>query len=141
MTHPNPEWVTTILVTYLEGNTPGLDVGLGSAPENPNPAYPYLVVTPLSPFLVEGGLNDGNSIQTVEWQVTSVGLTAQQAMGGIAAVRDRLLGTPGPDFTPASYKKTGEVKLSAGPALESELADHPPLFLQYETYRMTLVPA
>jgi hypothetical protein len=141
MTHPDPEWITTILVTFLEGNTVGLDVGLGEAPESPSPAYPYLVVTPLSPFLVDGSLNSVNELQTMEWQVTSVGLTAQQALGGIAAARDRMLGATAIDFSAASYVKTGAVKLAPGPAFESEQADKPSLFLSNETYRMTLVPA
>jgi hypothetical protein len=141
MTHPDPEWITTILVTFLEGNTVGLDVGLGEAPESPSPAYPYLVVVPLGAE-VDGSLNSVNEIQVMDWQVTSVGLTAQQALGGSAAARDRMLGSTEIDFSAASYKKTGAVKLPPpGPQLESEQADKPSLFLSVETYRMTLVPA
>lgn len=138
MTHPDPEHIDTILVTYLEGNTPSLEVGYGEAPEAAS--YPYLVVSPLTPFFVEGSLNSGNELQAVEYQVTSVGLTAQQARGGVAAARDRMLASPGPDFTAASYRLSGEVKISAGPSLESEQADQPPLFLANETYRFTIVP-
>jgi hypothetical protein len=141
MTHPDPEWITTIFVSFLEGNAASLDVGLGAAPESPTPAYPYLVVTPLSPFLVDGSLNSVNELQAVEWQVTSVGLTAQQALGGIASARDRMLGATAIDFSASSYVKTGAVKLEPGPGFESEQADKPPLYLQNETYRMTLVPA
>ena len=35
---------------------------------------------------------------------------------GIAAARDRMLATPGPDFSAASYVKTGTVKIEPGPA-------------------------
>ena len=141
MTHPDPEHLSTIFTSFLGGNAPGLDTNLGEAPESPSPAYPYLVVTPLSPFLVEGSLNSVNELQVVEWQVTSVGLTPTQALGGIAAARDRLLGTTVPSFAAASYKLTGAIKLSPGPAFEAEQADKPSLFLANETYRMNVVPA
>ena len=54
MTHPDPERITALMVAFGEGNAAGLSVGWGEAPEAPSPAYPYLVVIPLSPFLVEG---------------------------------------------------------------------------------------
>jgi len=139
--HPDREWLTAIFVTYLAGNAEGLDVGLGQAPETPNPAYPYLVVTPLAPFDIDGSLGSINELQSMEWQVASVGLTAQQALGGITAATDRLVGTTGPDFSPASYTKTGEVKLVPTPGLSSDYSDKPALFISNETYRMMLVPA
>jgi len=141
MTHPDPEHLSTIIVAHLANNTPGLDVNLGSAPESPSPAYPYLVVTPLTPASIDGSLNSVNEIQVMEWQVTSVGLTPTQALGGIAAARDRMLGSTKPSFTAASYKLAGAVKLAPGPSFESEQADQPSLYLANETYRMTLVPS
>lgn len=139
MAHPDPEHLTTIFNTYLETNAPGLSVGDGEAPESPSPAYPYLVVTPLSPE-VTGSLGNGSENHSVEWQVTSVGLDRKEAQGGIAACRDLLLGATEPDFTAASYKKTGEVKIVPAPALTSDQGDKPPLFLANETYRMMVVP-
>lgn len=141
MAHPDPEWIETILVTFLEGNAEGLAVGDAEAPESPSPAYPYLVPTPLAPFSTEGSLNSVDEIQNIEWQVASVGLTRQQASWGRARARDRMKTVPGPDFSPASYKLTGEVKLAPGPAFSSDLADKPPLFLAFETYRMMVTPA
>jgi hypothetical protein len=140
MTHPDPEHVDSLVITHLEGNTPGLDVGYAEAPENPSPAYPYLVATPLTAFSIEGSLNSINELQDLEYQVTAVGLTAQQARGGIAAARDRML-TGAPDLSAASYKVTGDVKISVGPSITSDRADQPPLFLANETYRFKAVPA
>ena len=139
MAHPDPEWVSTIFTTFLAGNAPSLDTGLGVAPENAT--YPYLVVTPLTPFLVEGGLDSINELQAVEWQVTSVAVTPTQALGGIAAARDRLLGAAEPDFSAAGYKKTGSVKIVPGPSFTSDQGDKPALYLSNETYRMTITPA
>ena len=141
MTHPNPEAITTLVLTHLEGNTPGLDVGDAEAPEAPSPAYPYLVLTPLTPFDVSGPLSDGNQDHVLEWQVTSVGLTRQQAQGGIGAARTQMLDTA-IDLSSASYKVTGEVKIDpGGPAITSDRADKPPLFLANDTYRMFITPA
>ena len=139
MTHPNPERLTTDFVTHLATNTAGLDVGDGEAPENPTPAYPYLVVTPLSPFLTTGSLKRGHELEVAEWQVTSVGLTRQQAQGGIGAARDTLIGQT-VSFASASYKQTGEVKPVQAPALTSDRSDQPPLFLSNETYQVMVVP-
>jgi len=141
MTHPNPERILTILETWMGGNAEGLSVGVGEGPETASPAYPYLVLVPLNPFDITGPLNDINSIHNYEFQVASVGLTAQQAEGGKGAARDRMLTTPGPDFTSAGYKATGSVKIEPGPALESEQEEKPSLFISNETYRLMLVPA
>lgn len=139
MNIPDPEWVTTIFVEWLATNPEGLEVGDGEAPENGT--YPYLVVTPLSPFLVEGGLNDSQSQHAVEWQVTSVGLTRQHAQGGLAAARGLVFGGTFPDFTPASYRRSGDPALVPGPALNRDDSDKPSLFYAIETYRYVIVPA
>lgn len=136
MTHPDPEHLTTIFVGFLTGNGPGLEVGYGEAPEGA--AYPYLVVSPLGPDSIEGSLAKPNEIQTVEWQVTAVGPTAQSAEGGVAAARDTIIGAS-IDFTAAGYKQTGAVKLNPGPTFSAD-DDQPRLFMSSESYRVVLVP-
>lgn len=142
--HPDQEHATTIIVTHLEGNTPGLSVGDGEAPESPSPVYPYLVVSPLSPFLIEGSLAEDNEMHSMEWQVTSVGRYRQEAQGGLSAARDRMLDKANrPSFAAMSpaYKFTGSVRIVPGPPLEQDNSEQPPLFLANETYRLKLVPA
>lgn len=140
MTHPDPEHLTTIFVTALAANTEGLDVGRGEAPDVPTPSYPYLVVHRLGPFSVGGDLANPNSMQNIQWQVTAVGLTSQQAEGGLAAARDTLLGTI-IDFAAASYAQTGGMKLQPGPAASRDSAEEPTLFLDVDTYRVPVSPA
>ena len=140
MTHPDTEWLSSLFVTHLVGNSQGLDVGLAEAPEAPSPAYPYLVVTPLSPFLIDGALNDRNELQWLEWQVSSVGLTAQQALGGSEAAKVRILDTA-VDFSASGYVTSGDWQLVPGPAFESEQSDQPPLFVSHDTYRIMVSPA
>ena len=139
MAHPDPEHIDTIFLTYLQGNAAGLDAELGEPPENPSPAYPHFAVIPLSPFNVEGGLNDPNALHVVDYQVSSVGLYAQQARGGIAEARDRLDGAT-IDFTAAGYKQAGAIQIVPGPAFSSDQADKPPLFMAHETYRFMVSP-
>ncbi len=140
MRHPALGHAASIFTTFLAGNSAGLDVGLGEAPETPNPAYPYLVVSPLGPFFIEGGLNDVNAQQSLEYQVTSIGLTLEQASAGLDIARDRILGTTRPDFTALVYKLTGAIHMVPGPAFEAERSDLPPVFLSNETYRLKIVP-
>ena len=140
MTHPDPEHLTSIFVTALEGNSEGLDVGRGEAPDVPTPSYPYLVVSRLGPFSVDGDLKNPNREQNIQWQVTAVGLTSQQAEGGLAAARDTLLGTI-IDFSAASYAQSGGMKLQPGPAGSRDSAEEPTLFLDLDTYRVPLSPA
>lgn len=138
MSHPDIEHLTDIFKDFLAGNTPGLDVELGEAPENPT--YPYLVITP---FAGEhsGSLARPNEIFEAEWQVNSVGLYPQQAMGGLSAARDRVLGAT-PDFSAASYVATGSPLIEpAGPAFLRDATEQPPLFSSSETYRLFIVPA
>ena len=135
---PSGEWLTRIFVSYLEGNTPGFLVGWGEAPESAG--FPYLVVTPLSPFLITGPLGDSNADHVAEWQVTSVALTTQQAQGGIDAANDQILGTVGPDFTPAGYTVSGSWRLVPGPAFSADMGDKPPLFHAIVTYRAFVTP-
>ncbi len=140
MTHPDPEHLTSIFVTALEGNSEGLDVGRGEAPDVPTPSYPYLVVSRLGPFSVDGGLANPNQDQNIQWQVTAVGLTAQQSEGGLAAARDTLLGTF-IDFSAASYAQSGGMKLQPGPASSRDSTEEPTLFLDVDTYRVPVSPA
>ena len=143
LAHPDPEHIATILQTFLGGNTELLDVGLGIAPESPTPAYPYLILTPLSPFLIEGPLNDPNPSQATEWQISAVGTTGQQALGGSGAARTRML-TPNPpliDFTPAGNILNGAISLVPGPAFEDEDEDKPALFISHDTYRLKISPS
>ncbi len=140
MTHPDTEHLTTIFVTALEGNSEGLDVGRGEAPDVPTPSYPYLVVSRLGAFSIEGDLKDPNRDQNVQWQVTSVGLTSQQAEGGLTAARDTLLGTF-IDFTAASYAQSGGIKLQPGPANGRDASEEPTLFLERDTFRVPVSPA
>lgn len=142
MTHPDPEHTTAILLAFLEGNGPGLDVGWGEAPEAPSPAYPHLILFPLSPALIEGGLRNTQQSQAVEWQVSSIGRWAQEAQGGISAVRDRVLDDwKTLDFSAAGYKLSGEPSIEPGPTLTADFTEQPPLFSASETYRLKLVPA
>ncbi len=139
MTHPDPEHLTTIFVTALEANTEGLDVGRGEAPDVPTPSYPYLVVSRLGAFSIDGDLKEPNRDQNVQWQVTSVGLTSQQAEGGLGAARDTLLGTF-IDFTAASYAQSGGIKLQPGPANGRDSSEEPTLFLERDTFRVPVSP-
>ncbi len=139
--HPDPEHATTILHAYLEAGVT-LQVGDGESPENP--VYPYLVVSPLAPFDIEGPIDDGNADHAMEWQVTGVGRYRLDAQGAIAAATDRMLDPASdPDFsgmTPA-YKFVGEVVLVPGPAFEQDTSKQPPIFLAFQTYRLKLTPA
>lgn len=142
--HPDAEHATTIVLAHLAGNTAGLSVGDAEAPENPTPAFPYLVLSPLTPFSIEGSLAEDNEIHSMEWQVTSVGKYRIDAQGGLSAARDRMVDKANrPDFTAMtpSYKLTGSVKIVLAPGLEQENTEKPPLFLANETYRLMLVPA
>ncbi len=134
MTHPDPEHLTLIFVAHLEAGQ-SLAVGYGEAPEAASPAYPYLVVEPQGPFSVEGDLANPNVSQNVEWEVASVGLTAQQAEGGLGEARDALLGTF-IDFTAASYGQTGGIKLEPGDPVENQRDAEPALFIATDTFRV-----
>ncbi len=140
MTHPDPEHLTSIFVAALEGNSAGIDVGRGEAPDQPTPSYPYLVVSRLGAFSVDGALNDPNADQNLQWQVTAVGLTSQQAEGGLGAARDTILLTF-IDFSAASYAQSGGIKLEPGPAGGRDSSEEPTLFLERDTYRVPVSPA
>ena len=90
---------------------------------------------PQGPFSVEGDLANPNVSQNVEWEVASVGLTAQQAEGGLGEARDALLGTF-IDFTAASYGQTGGIKLEPGDPVENQRDAEPALFIATDTFRV-----
>jgi len=76
--------LTDALLTALRANGPGIDVGDAEAPSNPNPSYPYAVLYPdVSPELTEEGgtLSDPSAHRIIEWTLTSVGRTREQAQG------------------------------------------------------------
>ncbi len=139
LSHPDPEHLTTIFVAALATNTEGLDVGHGEAPDVPTPEYPYLVVSRLGAFSIDGDLKRPNRDQNVQWQVTSVGLTSQQAEGGLGAARDTLIGTK-IDFTAASYAQSGGIKLTPGPASGRDAGEEPTLFLERDVYKVPVSP-
>ncbi len=140
MTHPDPEHLSRLFIDHLAAGS-SLAVGYGEAPEAASPAYPYLVVEPQGPFSVEGDLNNPNVSQNIEWEVASVGLTAQQAEGGLASARDALLGTF-INFAAASYGQTGGIKLEPGPAaLENQRDAEPALFIATDTFRVPVSSA
>ena len=135
MTHPDPEHLSVLFIAHLEAGS-SLAVGYGEAPEAASPAYPYLVVAPQGPFSMEGDLENPNITQNIEWEVASVGLTAQQAEGGLGSARDALLGTF-INFTAASYAQTGGIKLEPTPAdIESQRDKEPTLFIATDLFRV-----
>ena len=135
MTHPDPEHLSVLFIAHLEAGS-SLAVGYGEAPEAAIPAYPYLVVEPQGPFSVEGDLSNPNITQNVEWEVASVGLTSQQAEGGLGDARDALLGTT-IDFSAASYGQTGGIKLEpGGPPVENQRDAEPALFIATDLFRV-----
>ncbi len=140
MTHPDPEHLSRLFIDHLAAGS-SLSVGYGEAPEAASPAYPYLVVEPQGPFSVEGDLGNPNVSQNVEWEVAAVGLTAQQAEGGLADARDALLGTT-IDFSAASYGQTGGIKLEPGPgSLETQRDAEPSLFIATDLFRVPVSSA
>ena len=134
MTHPDPEHLSLLFVDHLAAGS-SLAVGYGEAPEAASPAYPYLVVEPQGPFSIEGDLANPNITQNIEWEVASVGLTAQQAEGGLADARDALLGTF-IDFTAAAYAQTGGIKLEPGDPVENQRDAEPALFIARDLFRV-----
>ncbi len=135
MTHPDPEHLSRLFVDHLAAGS-SLAVGYGEAPEAAIPPYPYLVVEPQGPFSVEGDLANPNITQNIEWEVASVGLTAQQAEGGLSSARDALLGTT-IDFSAAAYAQTGGIKLEPTPAsLENQRDAEPALFIATDLFRV-----
>lgn len=139
MTHPDPEHLSLLFVAHVAAGS-NLAVGYGEAPESPTPAYPYLVVEPQGPFSVDGDLANPNADQNIEWEIASVGLTAQQAEGGLAEARDALLGTF-IDFSAASYGQAGGIKLEAGQAIETQRDEEPVLFIARDVFRVPVSAA
>ena len=73
---------TDAVLARLRSNAEGLDVGDAEAPDVPSPSYPFAVLYPEpSPDTSDedGTLADPMSHRTLEWQVTSVGRSREQA--------------------------------------------------------------
>lgn len=73
---------TDAVLTRLQSNSEGLDVGDAEKPVSPSPALPYAVLYPtVSPELIgEGGpLDDPSAHRIIEWELVSVGQTRIQA--------------------------------------------------------------
>jgi hypothetical protein len=75
---------TNAILTRLRSNAEGLDVGDAVAPEVPVPTFPFAVLYPEpSPEVTDedGTLADPMSHRTLEWQITNVGRSREQAQG------------------------------------------------------------
>lgn len=136
--HPDLGHVYELLVTHLEGNTPGHPVGDNEKPEGVT--APYLVLTPISPFQISGDSQNINAQVWVEVQVTAVGVTRQQAGSALDKSRDRMLDVV-PDVSASGYKVAGPGKLVPGPGARVDDAEKPALHYAIESYRYQLVGA
>ncbi len=88
---------TDAVLTRLRTNTEGLDVGDAEAPNVPSPTFPFAVLYPeLSPEFTEedGTLEDPWSHRIMEYQVTNVGRSREQAQGCSDIMRAILIATP-----------------------------------------------
>ena len=135
MTHPNPRLLTDEISAVLVSET-GKEIGVGEAP--PTTTRPYAVVYPLGIFSVEPGLRSQNQTQRLEWQITCVGDTVEQAEWMMNEVRNALLDT-GPS-NPTGYVFTGEALLVPVQAVERDDDVQPPLYYGIDIYRWTVTP-
>lgn len=88
---------TDAILAKLRANSQSLEVGDAVAPESPSPAFPYAVLYPtISPEITEDGgtLRDPNAHRILEYQITSVGLTREQAQWCADRMREALFATP-----------------------------------------------
>jgi len=88
---------TDAILTKLRANPQTLDVGDSQAPASPSPAFPYAVLYPLiSPELTDDGgtLRDPNAHRILEYQITSVGTTREQAQWCADKMRVALFASP-----------------------------------------------
>lgn len=88
---------TDAILVKLRANGEGLDVGDSEAPLNRSPLFPYAVLYPtLSPEITEDGgtLRDPNAHRILEYQITSVGTTREQAQWCADRMRTALFATP-----------------------------------------------
>lgn len=125
----DPDTLYAAVVSRV-GSSTGKQVGRVQAPATKT--LPYAVVYPLADPAdpdVHGVLSDPHKTTVFEWQVTSVGGTAEQAEWMQHRVRSALLG-----WSPTgSY---GRVELSGGQGTRRDDGTQPALFFAVDVYRV-----
>lgn len=137
MSHPDTRLHTDAIRSRLSTGS-GLQVGDAEAPTND--ARPYLVLFPLSPGNIEGPLNDQAADHWLEYQVTAVGDTREQAEWAQTKSRDAFLGGTNPT-PPSGYAYQRDPELIPGQAVTRDDALQPPLFYAVDIYRFQVSPS
>ena len=116
----------------------GFAVGDGQAPDDPSPAYPYLVVYSLADADRSGPISDGQADVTHNIQITTVGQTPEQATSlmDLAAV-----GLRGLDAGAVTGREIQLVEETFSGGVERDDDFQPPLFYAVSIFDIMTTPA
>jgi hypothetical protein len=125
---------TDVIISHLETETT-LNVGDSQAPGDTT--RPYLVVYNTGAAIIDGTLSDADADQSVEYQVTSVGDTSEQAEWAQSLPRTAMTVA----ITPPSGASWGAPRLQPAVGTSRDDTYQPPLFYAVDVYRIHTTPS